>query len=468
MARDGDNRLNYRAPHGRWPSTGFHGWYRKEVHNSAPTITLCEVHSEMTSQERHEARYQRRKAARRAKHRARIAQYDNFDKVADVSSLVDANYNARKGVMWKASVARYNARYFKNSIKIHKTLMRGGDTRRGFYHFGIVERGKKRAIHSLHYSERVVRRSACTNALVPILSSNLIYDNGASLEGKGISFAVKRCAVHLHEFYRETGGNDGYILLIDYRAFFDNINLDNLKHNVIDRHILDQRLNALAKNFVDAPNLERIKYGQPTKENGLYISPEDSQIFAIAYPNSIDHTIKDQWRQRWFARYMDDSYIINKSKELLIEFRRLLFGLFAEKGIIPNPKKTQIVKLRRGFTYLKTKFTLLPNGKVLQQPCRESVIRERRKIKKFFNFLQAGLMTMEQILTSYMSWRGSLFKKQARRSVHCTDLLFYKLYGIMPWKIKSKRKSKARHIQWKNLLNASTPSMPKSPPLKAC
>ena len=293
----------------------------------------------MTSQERHEARYQRRKAARQAKHRARIAQYDNFDRVADVSSLVDANYNARKSVMWKASVARYNARYFKNSIKIHKTLMRGGDTRRGFYHFGIVERGKKRAIHSLHYSERVVRRSACTNALVPILSSNLIYDNGASLEGKGISFAVKRCAVHLHEFYRETGGNDGYILLIDYRAFFDNINLDNLKRNVIDRHILDQRLNALAKNFVDAPNLERIKYGQPTKENGLYIGPEDSQIFAIAYPNSIDHTIKDQWRQRWFARYMDDSYIINKSKELLIEFRRLLFGLFAEKGIIPNPKR---------------------------------------------------------------------------------------------------------------------------------
>lgn len=91
----------------------------------------------MTSQERHEARYQRRKAARRAKHRARIAQYDNFDKVADVSSLVDANYNARKGVMWKASVARYNARYFKNSIKIHKTLMRGGDTRRGFYHLGL-------------------------------------------------------------------------------------------------------------------------------------------------------------------------------------------------------------------------------------------------------------------------------------------------------------------------------------------
>lgn len=121
---------------------------------------------------------------------------------------------------------------------------------------------------------------------MPILSGNLIYDNGASLEGKGISFAVKRCAVHLHEFYRETGGNDGYILLIDYRAFFDNIVLDNLKRNVIDRYILDKRLNALARNFVDAPNVERVKYGQPTQENGLYIGPEDSQILPSPIPTA--------------------------------------------------------------------------------------------------------------------------------------------------------------------------------------
>lgn len=60
---------------------------------------------------------------------------------------------------------------------------------------------------------------------------------------------------------------------------------------------------------------------------------------------------------------MDDSYIINKSKELLIEFRRLLFGLFAEKGIIPNPKKTQIVKLRRGFTYLKPNSPCYPTAR---------------------------------------------------------------------------------------------------------
>lgn len=32
--------------------------------------------------------------------------------------------------------------------------------------------------------------------------------------------------------------------------------------------------------------------------------------------------------------------------------------------------------------------------------------------------------------------RRKELQAQARRSVHCTDLLFFKLYGIMPWKIK--------------------------------
>lgn len=45
----------------------------------------------MTSIERREGRYQRRKAKREEKHRAKIAKYDNFDRVAGVSSLVRAN-----------------------------------------------------------------------------------------------------------------------------------------------------------------------------------------------------------------------------------------------------------------------------------------------------------------------------------------------------------------------------------------
>ena len=42
----------------------------------------------MNSKERHEARYQRRKAAREEKRRARLGEYDNFDNLLDANNLI--------------------------------------------------------------------------------------------------------------------------------------------------------------------------------------------------------------------------------------------------------------------------------------------------------------------------------------------------------------------------------------------
>ena len=131
----------------------------------------------MNSAERHEARYQRRKAAREAKRRKRLDVYDNFDRVASIPALMRANFDSRKGVMWKASVARYNAHFLKFAVMQSRDLYAGKFKCSGFFVFWIVERGKRRHVHSLHYAERVIRRSFCINALVPILSSGLIYDN---------------------------------------------------------------------------------------------------------------------------------------------------------------------------------------------------------------------------------------------------------------------------------------------------
>ena len=149
----------------------------------------------MNSAERHEARYQRRKAAREAKRRKRLDVYDNFDRVASIPALIRANFDSRKGVMWKASVARYNAHFLKFAVMQSRDLYTGKFKCSGFFVFWIVERGKRRHVHSLHYAERVIRRSFCINALVPILSSGLIYDNGASLKGKGVHKRVFAAAL---------------------------------------------------------------------------------------------------------------------------------------------------------------------------------------------------------------------------------------------------------------------------------
>jgi hypothetical protein len=44
----------------------------------------------MTSNERHEARYQRRKAERESKRQQKLSQYDDFGRVIDIDNLYQA------------------------------------------------------------------------------------------------------------------------------------------------------------------------------------------------------------------------------------------------------------------------------------------------------------------------------------------------------------------------------------------
>ena len=384
----------------------------------------------MTSAERHEARYQRRKAAREAKRRKKLDYYDSFDRVTKPTALLRANWDSRKGVTFKASVARFDAHAYHNSFLLSHDLQAGKKVHEGFYAFTVIERGKTRQIHSLHYRERVVRRSACINALVPILSSNLIHDNGASLKGKGVSFSANRCETHLHRYFRETGSNVGWVILIDFKGYFDNI-LHEPLFEIFDRYIRDLRLNSLCRQFVSCTDANR---NPEQRGKGLYIGPEDSQIYAVAYPNRIDHRIKDMWRLKYYGRYMDDSYIIVRTKTEAQNILNNLLLEYAKLGIIVSPKKTQIVKLDHGFKFLKTRYILTGSGRVIRKPDREGVTRERRKLKKQYRLYLSRILTVQQIIQSYMSWRGAILQRDSYRTVRSMDALFYRLFGLKPWR----------------------------------
>lgn len=148
---------------------------------------------------------------------------------------------------------------------------------------------------------------------------------------------------------------------------------------------------------------------------------------------------------------MDDSKIIMRDKEMLMRIRELLLAEFAKVGIIPNPKKTQIIKLSRGFTYLKTQFFLTKTGEIITKPCHDSIVCERRKLKAFRRFVDEGIMTQEQAACSYMSWRGSLQKKNAHLSMQNMDNLYFALFAAKPWiKKKHHRKGIYHHDQTRN------------------
>ncbi len=368
----------------------------------------------MTSEERREARYQRRNARRREKRSAKLSEYDDFERVADYNSLYDAYLQSKKGVTWKASVQRYGMDLGKNLCITHNALMKGEDVRKGFICFDLVERGKKRHIQSVHISERVVQRSLCDNALQPIMQNNLIYDNGASQKGKGISFSINRLETHLHRYFRQYG-SEGYVLLIDLKGYFDNIQHEPLKQ-LFRNAFTDERILKYSYDFIDA------------FDAGIGLGSQISQIGAITYPNHIDHYIKEKAKIGPYGRYMDDSYAIHQSKECLKELLEKIREMYAAIGIKLNEKKTKIVKLSRGFTFLKTKFNLLPSGKIVKRLCRESVVRMRRKLKKFAKMLREGIIAMKEIQMAYSSWLGYASHKMAYRTIKSMNELYNKLF----------------------------------------
>ena len=129
------------------------------------------------------------------------------------------------------------------------------------------------------------------------------------------------------------------------------------------------------------------------------------------------------------GRYMDDSYYIDMSKDKLKLVLACIEILCDDLGITINKKKTRIVKLSRGFRFLKKRFYYGPTGKVVVRPSREAITRERRKLKAMLRMLDRGEITLRQINQSYQSWRGGMLRLDAHETVLSMDRLYKELFG---------------------------------------
>ena len=225
-----------------------------------------------------------------------------------------------------------------------------------------MERGKLRHIRSVHYTERVIQRSTCDNALVPMLSRNLIYDNGACLEGKGVDRCMDRMTAHLQQFYRANGfSNEGLVVVFDFTGYFDNI-LHSECFNVYSKEFRDQKILWLLGSFIvpfgyprAESNWQRVKNPDKSQYTGksLGLGSQVSQITAVSYPNRLDHFIKQILHVRRYSRYMDDGYMLFRFKKAAKEAIERVIAFCKKLGITVNPRKTRIEKIKRGFRFLK-------------------------------------------------------------------------------------------------------------------
>ena len=401
-----------------------------------------------------------------------MEQYKNsaiytLEQVADANALIDAFYKSKRGVSWKASVQKYELNLLKNTYKTRQRLLSGTYKASRFVQFPLSQRGKTRWIKSMHIRDRVVQRAVCDQVLLPKVKPYLIYDNGASLQGKGIDFALNRLEKHLHDHYKHYGDNKGQIVLIDFTKYFDNIPHDILKQRLIDdtedeglqklleylfslfqidvRYLPDDIreefihgvYNSLKYSaYIKQQNPHHVKYNNCEKlKKSIGIGSQISQIAGIYYPTTIDNYFKIVKHIHGYGRYMDDTYIIVRTKEEAKQCLQDMFRLCKELKIHVNPKKSRIQPLSKTFSFLKIKFTLTNTGKVIRKLGQQNIHRNRRRLHKLGARISEGTMTLHQGEQSYMSFRGRLTQFNNQDTLHHVDDDFYRdfVYGLIDY-----------------------------------
>jgi len=342
----------------------------------------------MTSQERREARYQRRKARRQVKKQARSDALGPIDKVFSYRKMFRYGRKCCNGVRWKQSVQNFETHLFSGTAKRRRQVLDKIWKPQKCVHFTLCERGKVRPIDAPHVTDRQTHKTLCNEVLVPLYSPCMIYDNGASQKDKGLHWQFRRVKQHLSWHYRRYG-RTGAVGLLDLKGFFPNAPRW-LLYNRHQQLILNPDLRWAADTVV--------QYAPSTApERGMPLGVEPSQQEMVALPSAVDNWLKCQMGVHCAGHYMDDYYIIMPDEEQLKAVIREMVRRFEALGIWVNKRKCKIIPLTKPFRFCKARFTLGPTGKITVNGSRDGVKRARRKLKLFHREFKEGKRPLSEV-----------------------------------------------------------------------
>lgn len=422
----------------------------------------------MNKLQRTDYKIKRDQAIRQAKLLVRNNLYCIYEDTISWHNFLKALKQCCKGVNWKNSVQVY----FENAItKIYSArncLAKGHIPHlHSVGNIVIHERGKERIIVPIKIEDRMVQRVFCDNTLVPLFKDYLIYDNGASTKGKGVEFTRDRLLLKIKNANKRWN-NDYYVLQFDFKKYFDSIPhktcyevirskvLDKKTVDIIMEVILSYKRNEINKITDVLERKEQLRKLENYELFGICLGSQISQILALIVPNKLDHFVKDQCGVKEYIRYMDDGILFAKTKE---ELRRLYQGmkeLCDELGLRFNEKKTRIVHISKGFTFMKLKYQVV-NSKIVIRLTRKGITRMRRKLKKFRKLVDDGKMLLDDVYNSIQSWLAHSYKAMSyttrKNMLQLYDDLFDGYRITKKFDNLVKRKIKGRNVPDEMLQN---------------
>lgn len=370
--------------------------------------------------------------------------------LCDANNLYAAYKASIKGSKWKESTQRFMFNYLRYIFEIQDDLTNRTLKNGPVDEFELRERGKIRPITSISVKDRIIRHVLCDELLTPRIRKKIIYDNCASLKGRGISMQRKRFEVHLRKYYK-LHGNDGYILFGDFTKFYDNIVHESAKQELLKLFDGDEFIEWLLTVIFDGFKVDvsymtdeeyescmndvfnKLDYraipkkkltGEKFMAKSVNMGDQLSQDIGIYYPHVIDNYVKYVRSMKFYGRYSDDWYIMSPSKEELLDLLENIKRIAGNLGIHLNMKKTRIVKISGTYKFLQVKYTLTKSGKIIKRMNPDRIYTMRRKLKKLAVKVENGEIPYENVEGMFKGWMGDFYKLMSR--TQRTDLL--KLY----------------------------------------
>ncbi len=317
---------------------------------------------------RREGRYQRRQEKRKANLQARNEAVGTLDQIFTFNRGYKAGKKCCCGVGWKKSTQEFKLYLFSGTAERCHAVKTGTWQPGGYVEFIINERGKKRLISAPRIQDRQVHKLISQYVLYPLYKDSMIYNNGASLRGKGLAFSQQQTRKELRQHLRRYGLS-GNILLVDFSSYFLSVDQrEVLKRH--ERYILNPEVRGLCDQVIlNYPG----GYGCP-------LGVEPSQQEMVAFPSSIDNWLKCDLGLKGAGHYMDD-YLILCPPQIDAEWVRDEMIRRAENiGLNISFRKTKIIPFGTPFIFCKTKYQIAENYKIIMHGYRRSFSKLCQKI----------------------------------------------------------------------------------------
>jgi len=322
-----------------------------------------------------------------------IEDKSDFEKVADFGNLYQAYLKSKSGKGFSKSSQKFQIVALDGVHQIKRRLETKVYKVSPYNEFVIYE-PKERIIKSGSFMDKIVQHSLCDNALIPILNKEFVQTNYAGQIGKGTLYGLDCLKSQMYLTYCKYG-YDCWIIKADISKFFYNINHDILK-DIVRYFVEDDDVYWLCEKFIDS-----------TEGLGLPLGNQVSQVFALLYLSGLDHFITGELGVKYYGRYMDDFYLIVKSKEYAKWCLNAIYEFVHTLGLDLNGK-TQIIPFKNGIKFCGFHTYVTQDGKVIRKLKNENKRVAKKKFKKMVGLVKAGRLNKEKFYESYNAWKNHI------------------------------------------------------------